>query len=89
MITEGHFYLSYYKRTSTLLTRIGARDRPSTGSSVGLIILEVGMLDIVMRAFVKGLSDPDVRRDALQGMVTLGRSLQGVYVVIPFPFSQA
>ncbi|SLM37975.1 Ribonuclease H-like domain [Lasallia pustulata] len=39
------------------------------------------MLDTVMRAFTRGIHDPDVRRDTLRGLVPADRSLFEVYMV--------
>ena len=37
------------------------------------------MLDTIMRAFTRGINDPDIRRDSLRGLVSANRSLHGVY----------
>ncbi|KAL8646371.1 MAG: hypothetical protein Q9210_006179, partial [Variospora velana] len=42
---------NYYKRTMNLMQRIGAKDRPATGS---YSLMETAVLDSVVRAFVKG-----------------------------------
>jgi len=39
------------------------------------------MLDIIMRFFLKGLSDSDVRRKAIRGLAQANRSLRGIYTI--------
>ena len=78
---EGEALLAYYRRTLSLLSRIGCRDRPKkiTPTATELTSLESAMLDTVLRAFVRGLRDGDLRRDALRGLVSQDRSLLAVY----------
>ena len=82
---EGEALIAYYKRTAGLLSRVGGKDRPRPTSSVpnpqALSLIETAMLDTVMRAFTRGIHDPDVRRDALRGLVPADRSLFEVYTV--------
>ena len=40
------------------------------------------MLDTVLKAFVKGLVDNNVHQDALREVVSLKRSLHGVYTLV-------
>ena len=78
---EDEALLAYYRRTLSLLSRIGCRDRPKkvTLMVMELTSLESAMLDTVLRAFVKGLRDGDIRRDALRGLVSQDRSLHAIY----------
>ena len=39
------------------------------------------MLDTVMRAFIKGVIDPDVQQEALRGLVLQERSLLSIYTM--------
>lgn len=48
----------YYQRTMAMMHRVGASDRISGGRS--LTILESAILDLIIKAFVHGLSDTDV-----------------------------
>ncbi|SLM39631.1 Zinc finger, CCHC-type [Lasallia pustulata] len=75
--------VTYYQRTTSLLSRVGGRDRPReiTPSTPALSPLEAAMLDTVMRAFTRGIRDSDIRRDALRGLVLWDRSLCGVYSI--------
>ncbi|SLM35380.1 hypothetical protein LPUS_04637 [Lasallia pustulata] len=75
--------VTYYQRTTSLLSRVGGRDRPReiTPSTPALSPLEAAMLDTVMRAFTRGIRDSDIRRDALRGLVSSDRSLYGVYSI--------
>lgn len=68
---------SYYKRTTGLMQRVGARDRPTNGA---YSMMETAILDSVVRAFVKGLHDPEVRRETYKGLEVAQFSLKGVYV---------
>ncbi|SLM37519.1 hypothetical protein LPUS_07377 [Lasallia pustulata] len=75
--------VTYYQRTTSLLSRVGGRDRPReiTPSTPALSPLEAAMLDTVMRAFTRGIRDLDIRRDALRGLVSSDRSLYRVYSI--------
>lgn len=57
--------------------RVGGRDRPTSGARLSR--LELAMLDIVMRAFFRGLIDGVVRREATLGLAPADRSLRAVY----------
>ncbi len=72
---------AYYKRLTVLMQHVGARDRPSppTDANPPLSMLEAAMLESIMKAFLRGLSDPDVRREATRGLASPERSLLGVY----------
>ena len=72
---------AYYKRLTVLMQHVGARDRPVKTSTADppLQMLEAAMLESVMKAFLRGLADPDVRREATRGLATPERSLLGIY----------
>ena len=74
---------SYYKRVSTLMQRVGAKDRPQApvaiGVQPGLSMLEAAMLDTILYAFIKGLNDTAVRKEATRAMTSSDRSLKTVY----------
>ena len=72
---------AYYKRLTVLMQHVGARDRPSktTKADPPLQMLEAAMLESIMKAFLRGLSDPDVRREATRGLAVPERSLLGLY----------
>ena len=72
---------AYYKRLTVLMQHVGARDRPSqpTDANPPLSMLEAAMLESIMKAFLRGLSDPDVRREATRGLASPERSLAGIY----------
>ena len=72
---------AYYKRLTVLMQHVGARDRPSHPSDADppLTMLEAAMLESIMKAFLRGLSDSDVRREATRGLASPTRSLLGVY----------
>ena len=55
---------SYYKKVCSLMLRVGARDQPSDPCSE-LSLLESATLDIIIKAFVKGLADEDVKKDTI------------------------
>ena len=73
---------TYYSRVSTMIQRVGARDRP-TSILIGpqLTLLEEAMLDNVIRAFLKGLADQDVCREATRGLAATNCSLRGIYTL--------
>lgn len=73
---------AYYKRLTAMMQRVGARDRPQLGeSSNELSMLEQAMLESIMKAFLRGLADPDVRREATTGLASPDRSLRGVFTL--------
>ena len=73
--------IAYYKRLTILIQHIKARDRPSKITEVipTLSMLEAAILESIMKAFLRGLSDPDVRREAIRGLASPNRSLLGIY----------
>jgi hypothetical protein len=72
--------LAYYKRVLCMMQRVGAKDRPTANAGV-LSLLESAMLDTILRAFIKGIADEDVRRDSTKMLASSERSLRGVYAL--------
>ena len=71
---------AYYKRVTNLMQRVGAKDRPAaTPSTSTLTLLESAMLDTILRSFIRGLSDPETRKEATRGMASSERSLRSIY----------
>ena len=71
---------TYYGRVTSLMRRIGAKDRPaSTPSSTPFTLLESAMLDTILRSFIRGLNDPEIRKEATRGMAPSDRSLRNIY----------
>ena len=70
---------SYYKRVTGLMQRAGARDRAAPPGNLPLSPLESTFLDIILRAFIKGIIDPEVRKEATRGMASVDRSLKTIY----------
>lgn len=71
---------AYYKRVCGLMKGVGAKDRPaSTPASPGLNPMESAFLDTVLRAFIRGLNDQEIRKEATRGMAQADRSLLGIY----------
>jgi hypothetical protein len=71
--------VSFYKRVTSLMQRVGAKDRPALTSSTTLTLLESAMLNTILRAFIKGISDHTVQKEATRGMTATDRSLKSVY----------
>lgn len=72
---------SYYQRTIQITHRFGARDRLPGGPP--LSTLESSMLDLIYGAFLKGLLDSELRREAIRGTVGVGgRSLHAAFVAM-------
>lgn len=63
-----------------MMQRVEAKDRALPGAT-SIILLESVMLNTIMRAVLKGLSDSDVRREATRGLVFIDKSLRGVYAL--------
>lgn len=75
---EDESLASFYKRVLSLMQRVGARDRPIAGSTA-LTILESSMLDMILRAFIRGINDLEVRKETIRGMIAIDRSLKNIY----------
>lgn len=76
---KGEPLKDYYQRAIAVMHRAGASDRNS--GSRPLTILESSMLDLIIGAFVHGLSDPDVSDKCTAKMGSPGRSLHEIYIV--------
>ena len=72
--------LVYYKRARSMMERAGAKDRTELG--IPLTPLEVVFLDTVMRSFVNGISDMDIKRAAARGLTSATRSFFALYVMV-------
>ena len=68
---------SYYQRVLAMMHKVGGRDRNSDGPL--LTILESTMLEMVIRAFVKGLRDDDVQQEATRNIKFADNSLYTIY----------
>ena len=67
---------SYYSRTLNLMQKYGAKDR---SIAVVLSLAESFLLDTFLRVWIKGLSDPSIKRKAAEGMGDPSRSMKAVY----------
>ena len=67
---------SYYSRALNLMHKYGGKDRSAT---VVLSSVEALLLDMVLRVWIKGLTDPSIKRNAAKGMGDPNRSLRAVY----------
>ena len=68
---------SYYKKLCSLMSRVSARDQPSNLRNE-LSLLDSATLVIIIKAFVQGLADEDVKKDTIRGLGTSDHSLRGV-----------
>lgn len=74
--------LAYYKRVLALMNQVGAKDRPrSVILQAPLTSLESAMLDTIIRSFIRGIIDEDVKCQAFKRMGSPERSLLGVYTI--------
>jgi hypothetical protein len=69
--------LPYYRRVLALMSRVGAKDkhRPTRGATptptlASLSSLESAMLDTILRAFIRGIADEEVKHAVLRHMVS-------------------
>lgn len=53
---------SYYQRTTNIMSRFGAKDRPLPGTGVSFSQVDSFTLDSVIQAFVKGIGDAYIRK---------------------------
>ena len=63
-----------------MMERVGARDRAE--SSTSLTPLETAFLDTVMRSFVKGIHDMDIKKAAARGLTSAIGSFSALYVIV-------
>ena len=72
---------SYYKRTTGLMQRVGLKDRQVATPNLlpTLSPVESAMLDTVMRTFIRGLANPEIRMEATRAMSSGDRSLRMIY----------
>lgn len=63
-----------------MMEQIGAKDWTELGTP--LTPSEVAFLDTVMRSFVKGISDMDIKRAAAWGLTSATRSFSALYVIV-------
>ena len=68
--------MSYYSRTLNIMQKYGAKDR---SVSLILTLAESSLLDTFLRVWIKGLTDPSIKRKAAEGMGDPNRSLKAVY----------
>ena len=61
------------------MQRVEVSDKPSSTPSISLTLLESTMLNTILRAFVRGLNDHDIQKEATRGMALPDRSLQMIY----------
>ena len=78
---EDESLLAYYQRVNTMMTRIDCPDRNTLPKAKPLSTLEDAMLGYMIRSFVGGILDTDVKRESTRGLASAGRSLEGVYTV--------
>ncbi len=71
--------LSFYKRITSLMQRVRAKNRPASNFSTILTLLKSVMLDTILRAFIKEIKDHTVRKEAIREMTAADRSLKSVY----------
>jgi hypothetical protein len=78
---------SYYKRMTSLMQRVDARDRSVSSSFTHLFestlfSLKSIMLNIILRAFIRELFESKIRREAIRDMISSDRSLRIIYQLI-------
>ena len=70
---------SYYQRTANLMSRFGAKDRPSSTSALSTFSQVDGFtLDSIIQAFVRGITDQAIRKKIYKNWQD-DFSLRGVY----------
>jgi hypothetical protein len=75
-------FLAYYKRVLALINQVGVKDRPrSIIFQASLTSLKSVMLDTIIRSFIRGIIDEDVKCQAFKGMRSPERSLLEIYII--------
>ena len=72
---------SYYRRTISIMQRVGLKDRQANNPVPlsSMAPMESAMLDTVLRAFTRGLANPETRMEATRAMSSENRSLRTIY----------
>ena len=70
---------TYYKRVLNLMQRVRAKDRPASTPNTAFTLLESSMLDIILRASIRGLNNHEIRKEATRDMASTDRSLYMIY----------
>lgn len=65
---------AYHKRFLTLMLRYGVKNRSIASN---LFLLKSVILDVIMKTFVRGLLDDEVRKKTIRGLFTTKKSLRG------------
>ena len=79
---RDEFLLTYYKRVLLMMQRVGAKNRPISGSGIILSFLRMAMLDSIIRAFIRGLIEDQVKLDSTKMLAFSERFLRGVYILV-------
>ena len=75
----GESITIYYKRVINIILRVSIKDRlvPPTINTLGS--LKAIILNTILKAFIKGLTDYKIRKEATRGIASIDRSLLIIY----------
>lgn len=61
------------------MQRVRVKNRPVTVSSTAFTLLKSFMLNIILRVFIRGLNDHEIRKKATRNIISSNRSLHMIY----------
>jgi len=68
----------FYKRVTSLMQRVEAKDKSAFSSFIILTLLKSAMLNIILRAFIKKISNHIVQREVMRDMIATDRLLKSI-----------
>ena len=72
------FVIFYYKKTPTLWKKTGGKDRTANAF---LFTNESFILNLMMKIFIRGLNDDQVRKDIIKKLVSINCFLKRFYII--------
>ncbi len=69
----------FYKRVTSLMQHVEAKDKSAFSSFTILTLLKSAMLNIILRAFIKKISNHIIQRKVIRNMTATDKSLKFIY----------
>ncbi len=72
----------FYKRVTNLMQHVKAKDKSTFNSFTILTLLKSAMLNIILRAFIKKISNHIIQRKVIKSMTATDKSLKSIYNLV-------
>jgi len=69
----------FYKRVTSLMQHVEAKDKSAFSSFTTFTLLKSAMLNIILRVFIKKISNHIVQREVIRSMTAINKSLKSIY----------